>query len=167
MDFRNCLEPNNLTIYAANFVGGAKDTAYAICSSALTTINLSPPSSDLLVRWELSDRRLLNNITLDNRFEVFTVSNPGTYLVNYSTVASGSDAGSQLIINLVINGATIFQNAAYPSGQPLTNTMTATYPLVVVEGTPATVAAKVQYQFGTTNGADFRYDQISIVKVDN
>jgi len=167
MDFRNCLEPNNLTIYAANFVGGTKDTAYAICSSVLTSITFTSPSGEQLVRWELAESKLINNITLNPPFEVFTINRPGAYLINYNTQASGSDTGSQLSIEFVINGTAVFANVFYPSGSPQTQTLTGTYPLVVTEGTPATVAIKVKYSFGTGSGAEFRYDQISIVPLDN
>lgn len=167
MDFRNCLEPNNLTIYAANFVGGSKDTAYAIFSSVLTAITFPSPSGEQLVRWELSESKLINNITLSPNFETFTLTRPGAYLINYNTQATGTNAGSQLIVEFVINGIDILANVFYPSGSTQTQTLTGTYPVVVTEGTPVTVAIKVKYQFGTGSNAEFRYDQLSIVKIDN
>jgi len=167
MDFRNCLEPNNLTIYAANFVGGSKDTAYAICSTVNSTITFPSPSGEQLVRWELSGSRLLNNITLNPTFETFTITRPGAYLINYNTQAAGTDSGSQLSTLFVVNGLEFFTNVFFPSGSPQSQTLTGTYPLVVTEGTPVTFAVKVKYAFGTGSGAEFRYSQISIVKVDN
>lgn len=166
MDFRNCLEPNNLTIYAANFVGGVKDTAYAICATVLNTITIPAAGGEQNVRWELSQQRLLQNITLSPNFEVFTLSQAGTYLINYNSNVALSDAGSQALVQLVVNGTVVCFNILFASGSPMEGVLTNTYPIVVSEGTPVTVAFSVKYQFGTTNAAEFRYDQCSIVKID-
>ena len=167
MDFRNCLEPNNLTIYAANFVGGDKDTAYAICPPGTANVQIAPPSGEVVIRWETSiPDKLVRNISLDIPQEVFILTQPGVYVINYSTAALGGDVGSQLTMFPIINGASYPGYTVFPTG-PTAGTLTGTYYVSVVEGTPATVSFKLRYAFATATTSDFRYFQCSIVKIDN
>jgi len=167
MDFRNCLEPNNLTIYAANFVGGAKDTAYAICPPGTANIQIAAPSGEVVIRWETSiPDKIVRNISLDAPQEVFTLSQPGLYAINYSTAALGGDSGSQLSMFPIINGTPYPGFILFPTG-PTSGTLTGTYYVLVVEGTPATVSFKLRYAFATSGVSDFRFFQCSIVKIDN
>ena len=167
MDFRNALVPNdNVNLYCSSITRA--ENAYAIVPTANITVSL-PSTGGIEIfefRFPSTPIKLLN-IALSADAGTFTLTKKGVYSVFCSMNVSGVDSGSQSTLNLLVNGVVVAFNILFPSGSYLMTTLNVMGAVECDGITAKEVSIQVRYLAGGTPsvGGEFRYGQLSIIKV--
>ena len=167
MDFRNALVPNdNVNLYCSSITRA--ENAYAIVPAATVVVSFAATGGVEIYEFRLlaSPAKLLN-IALSADAGTFTLSKKGVYSVSCSINCSVQDSGSQAQMILLVNGVSKSFNAIFPAGAKLNSDLNVLAPVECDGITPQQVNIQVRYVAGPVpaNIGEFRYGQISIIKV--
>jgi hypothetical protein len=167
MDFRNVLVPNdNVNLYCSSITRA--ENAYAIAPTANVVVSL-PSTGGIEIyefRFPSSPIKLLN-IALSPDAGTFTISKKGVYSILSTINASATDVGSQSTLSLLVNGVVLAFDILFPAGNPLMTTLTVMAAVECDGLTAKDVSIQIRYLAGGTpvTGGEFRYGQLSIIKI--
>lgn len=167
MDFRNILVPNdNVNLYCSSITRA--ENAYAIAPTATVAVTFPAAGGIEIYEFRLPSSPIkLLNVALSADAGTFTLTKKGVYSVFCNMNASATDSGSQAILTLLVNGATIAFDVLFPSGSYLMSSLSVLGSVECDGITAKEVSIQVRYQAGTTpaTGGEFRYGQLSIIKL--
>jgi hypothetical protein len=167
MDFRNALVPNdNVNLYCSSITRA--ENAYAIVPTAQVTVSLASTGGIEIYEFRLlSSPAKLLNIALSADQGTLTLTKKGVYSIFCNMNVSATDSGSQSTLTLLADGVPLSYDILYPSGSNLMSSLSVLGAVECDGITAKEVSVQVRYVAGTSpaNGADFRYGQISIIKV--
>jgi hypothetical protein len=167
MDFRNALVPNdNVNLYCSSITRA--ENAYAIAPTS--TVSVILPSTGGIEIYEfrlLSSPVKLLNIALSADAGTFTLTKKGVYSILCNMNVSATDSGSQATLTLLVDGVALAFDVLFPSGSYLMSSLSVLGAVECDGITAKEVSIQIRYVAGTTpaTGADFRYGQLSIIKL--
>lgn len=167
-DFGTVLNSSNetLDLHCNSITTNAPSNNYAYAVLATTTASVVVPSGiSTTLQWTTSQLQAYKNITISGADTLFTLEKIGNYQVDFNIwIEVPSVAGSQMSVELLVNGTATTFDVGYTNGVSLYN-YKATLKAFVSKPTNAPVSVSFRLNATAFTGV-FRYAQLSITKLE-